>query len=452
MKIEKIDLPRDAMALLKLKGIKRIVLAWVHKLADVFGFFDYPREIGINHPDPKSLPSDPKFIAYWIYKTGHPITRAKKRSGLETYFERRREQPVDMLPAGFDAETEISMSLVGDLMRTRGAENSKNLIYEGVADRIFDVDIAYANLESTLTKGEVQEIEFEPGETPEINLTPEQYTALIQHKGRYFDIVQISNNHILDCGEEGLATTLECLERDNVLSVGTNDSAEAAGKGAIIESKGLKIGWVAFTNSVNWRPIPEDNPELVNIVPFHMQAEPDLSPIENQLRWCRENACDLVVLGLHWGLEFELFPHPDQLEWAHRLAEAGADVIVGHHPHVPQPIEFYRTQRDPNRVVPIFYSLGNLTPVLSHPATVLSFIANLKVVRGRNNDAKCTYVADVGITPAAIVASSEIDRYGLRLYTVSDLYGMELDGEMNRYVFEIASYADILLGKTWRSE
>jgi poly-gamma-glutamate synthesis protein (capsule biosynthesis protein) len=452
MKIAKIDLPQNAVALLNLKGVKRSVLTVVHKLADVFGFFDYPREIGINHPDPASLPSDPRFIAYWMYKTMHPIIRAKRGSGLETYFESRREKPSDMLPPGFDGKTEVSISLVGDLMRTGGAENSKDRIYEGVADHIFDVEIAYANLESTLTKGEVQEIEFKPGETPEINLTPEQYVALIQHKERYFDIVQISNNHILDCGDEGLGTTRECLLRDNVFSVGTNDSAEAAGKGVIIESKGLKIGWVAFTYSVNWRPIPEEKPYLVNIVPFHMKANPDLSPIENQLRWCREQGCDLVVLGLHWGLEFELFPHPDQLEWAHWLAEAGADVIVGHHPHVPQPVEFYRTRRDPDRVVPIFYSLGNLTPVLSNPATVLSLIANLKVISGRNDGAKRTYVADVGITPTAIVSTSEAGSYELRLYKVADLCGMELEDEMDRYVSEIASLVDILLGKTWRLE
>ncbi|MFH2000090.1 MAG: CapA family protein [Planctomycetota bacterium] len=451
MKINKINLPQSALSIYKLKGFKRLIMNVVHKCAPLFGYYDYPLDVKLYQQDPEDLIKDPKFLNYWMYKTIKPVARAEKGSGLEEHFVAQQTKPADMLPAGFSVEQELTLSFSGDLMCTEGAQNSKDLVYQGVADKIFDVDVAYANLESTLTKGEVRGLEFDFDKgTPEINMTPDQYQTFIQHQGRHYDIVQLSNNHILDCGEEGITTTRECLDRDKVAHAGTNMSPEEAGRGVILEKNGLKIGYVAFTFSVNFRPFPEGKDYMVNMVPFHLSDNPDTAPIVKQINWCREQGCDLVVLALHWGLEFEFYPHPDQLKWAHMFAEAGADIIIGHHPHVAQPMEYYRSKRDNDRIVPIFYSLGNLSPVMSSAFTVLSMIAKLKVARGEKNDVKATYVTDVDITPTAMVSTTENNNYTLRLLKVADIRQMELTPEMQDYAAEITSYSDMLLGDSWR--
>jgi poly-gamma-glutamate synthesis protein (capsule biosynthesis protein) len=439
--INQIDLPRDARNAINFKALNKTLMKGLHLLADIFGFWRYPSD---RRMDIHSI----IYLTYWIYRTINPITRARKSSGLEDYFQRRRRKPVDLIPRGFEKEKELSLSFVGDLMSTRGVENSKDRLYESVSDLIFEADLVSANLESTLTREEITGFEINYGDSPLINLTPDQYQALIQHHGHYYDIVQLANNHILDCGEEGLSTTRERLERDQVAFTGINGSPAAARRGTILERGGLKIGWVSFTYSVNFREFPAGKRHLVNMVPFLLEDNPETAPILEQLRWCREQGCDLVVLGLHWGNEFELFPHPDQLTWAHAFAEAGADIIVGHHPHVPQPMEFYRTQRDPGRYVPIIYSLGNLTPILSCPASALSLVARLKVAQGRLNGTRQTYVSAVDLTPVAIMSTLDGGAYRPRVFELAEILGMELDQATWRYVSEIASYADLVLGRS----
>lgn len=442
MTLNKIDMPENAHGIIPLEGDRQTYMDIIHNLADTHGFWKYPQDILVN--------MNPTFFSYWIYKTANPICNPKKGSGLETYFKDNREKPADLIPGGFNAESELSMSFVGDLMCTAGAENSKDRIYEEVADLIFDADISYANLESILTTSEHDGFKFSGEAPPQINLTPDQYGALIGHGGKCYDIVQMANNHTIDCGEEGVRTTLSYLEKDRVRALGVNDSPEAADQGVIMEQGGLKIGWVAYTYSVNWKPFPDGKPYLVNMVPFHMEENPDTSPIRRQIQWCRDQGCDLVFLCLHWGLEFELFPHPDQLTWAHDFAEAGADVIVSHHPHVIQPMEFYRTRRDPNRVVPIYYSLGNLTPVFSSAASVLSAVGRLQVATGELNGNRQTYVVDAGMTPTAICSTTDGGPYGLRVLKLSDLIRRNHDPEMSTYVNKIGEYADLVLGHSWR--
>lgn len=406
MKLETIDLPHDAMSLLDLSRPARLLLEGSHKVAEWLRLFEYPRDIGVNPRRPEKLTSDPLFVAYWTYKTRHPISRAKKGSGIEGLFERQEALAKKLLRPCDEPDGEITLSFVGDLMATKGVERSRDILYDEVAEEIFGADVAFANLESTFADGGVEDLAFRPGDTPKINLNPAQYEALIQHKGRSFDIVNLANNHILDCGEAGVQRTWERLERDEILQVGTNRTAEEASKGVIIKRKGFRIGYVATTYSVNARPFPRGKPYFVNVTPFHMRKNPDLAPLKRQIEWCRRQACDFVVLSLHWGLEFELYPHPDQLLWAHELAEAGADLIVGHHPHVPQPMEYYRAKRDGGRVVPIAYSLGNLTPIFSSVETTTSTALHVTLSRETSPQRRSTRV-------------TALEERTLRLYALS---------------------------------
>jgi poly-gamma-glutamate synthesis protein (capsule biosynthesis protein) len=284
-----------------------------------------------------------------------------------------------------------------------------------------------------------------------INVTPAQYETLVLHHGRRFDVVQLANNHILDCGNEGINTTLSRLRNDGIEQVGVNETMRDSLDPRIIPHQGLKIGWVAHTFSVNFKPFPENEPWRVNMTSFHVVRDPDTSNLERQIRRCREAGCDLVFVGLHWGLEWEFYPQPQQRAWAHRFAELGADLIIGHHPHVIQPVEIYRTSGPRVRDVPILYSLGNLTPVFSHPATTLSLVARLQIVRTGGRSGGLVRIAELDVTPLGLVSLTEGQEYSLRLCHLADLQTTAAGADLKTQVASMSQYADLVLGDDWRS-
>jgi poly-gamma-glutamate capsule biosynthesis protein CapA/YwtB (metallophosphatase superfamily) len=439
-----VDMPRDTRSLLRFEG--EFGAAVDRHLAEADdGRWDRSIDILID-------PKDPLAIAHWVYKSINPVVRPARCDDhdIAALFEPFRRTRFAILPEGFATEKEITLSASGDLMCTPGLDHAKDRLFLEVEELVFGADIAYANLESTLTTGEIHPTEFSAGSPPMINLTPEQYETLTSHRGQRFDVLHLANNHILDCGEEGILTTLARLDQDGIAQVGVNRAEDDARHPQIIELAGLRIGWVAHTFSVNFKPFPPDKPWIVNMTPFHLVPDPDTGPIERQIKACRNAQCDLVVVALHWGLEFELYPAPQQIEWARRFAEAGADLVIGHHPHVAQPIEIYRPKNDPDRAVPILYSIGNLSTLMSHPAMVLSLVARIRIAQGQYRGRHETRVAGVDLTPVALVAEDGRTDDVARLVPLAKLARSTRSGPMGAYVDEVVRYADIIVGADWR--
>ncbi len=445
-KLRPVSMPRDARPIMKFSG--ELADAIEQQLSDATdGRWDKPVDVKLD-------PRNPESLAHWLYKSMHPVIKGMRRSDvdIETLLEPYKRTRFDMLPEDFSIEAEITMSASGDLLCTPGLDGAKDRLFQSVDDLIFGVDISYANLESTLTTEEVEPTEFTAESTPKINLTPSQYETVISHKNRRFDVVHLANNHILDCGEEGILTTLARLDRDGIAQVGVNRTEDDARKPRITEIAGLKVGWIAHTFSVNFKPFPEDKPWIVNMTPFHLEPEPDISLIERQIQACRDEDCEIVVVALHWGLEFELYPHPQQVRWAHRFAELGADLVIGHHPHVPQPVEIYRPASDPDRAVPILYSLGNLSTLLSHPAMALSLVARIGFAKGLYRGRRTALIATLNLIPVALVAEESGGKEITRLVSLKELDSSVSEGPMRAYVDEMIDYAEIVVGDDWRTD
>lgn len=441
-----VSMPRDARPIMKFSGeIAEAIDRYLNEAAD--GRWDKAVDVKLD-------PRNPESLAHWLYKSMNPVIHGMCGPDIDVEqllkpFKRTR---FNILPSNFIVEAEVSMSASGDLMCTPGLDGAKDRLFQSVSELIFGADISYANLESTLTTGEVEATEFTAESTPKINLTPTQYETVMSHEGRQFDIVHLANNHILDCGEEGIFTTLARLDQDGIEQVGVNRSADDAAKPRITELAGLRIGWVAHTFSVNFKPFPEDKPWIVNMTPFHLQPDPDIEPIEKQIKACRNAGCDVVIVALHWGLEFELFPHPQQIGWAHRFAEAGADLVIGHHPHVPQPVEIYRPVSNPDRTVPILYSLGNLSTLLSHPAMALSLVARIGIAKGQIGGKNETRIASLDMVPIALVAEEDGAGEIMRLVPLKDLDRCIRVAPMRDYVDDMAHYAEVVVGEGWRAD
>lgn len=392
-------LPETPLDALSISGVLKFIVTTIHRCADVFGFWKHPSKKAAADFEDMSLLAK----IYWGYKSKNPVLKGEKGAHLEAFFKNNKKAL--SLPGNFEEKHSVTFSAVGDLIKVEGLENSRDKLYEKAADLIFDKDISYANLESQLTNRDIGGYTFSEKETPPLCLTKDQYDVIKGHKGKQFTVMHTACNHTFDVGLEGVETTLAQLAKDNILDLGTNRHPSEQQKGRIIEKNGIKIGFVSATFGLNGKVVPEGKEYTVNVVKFHpyqkkqADSKPELTLLNNQIAYCREQGCDIIIASLHWGYEYEFFPRQHQVEMAHALVEAGVDVIAAHHAHVLQPVEYYRPQRDPGRTAIIAYSLGNLTTSFSAPHLVVSGVLNLTIVKGHVNGEEKTVVREARLIP-----------------------------------------------------
>ncbi|MDQ1354542.1 MAG: hypothetical protein QG657_4851 [Acidobacteriota bacterium] len=442
----KSKLPATPMDALNISGALRAAIKMIHTWADVSGCWKYPSGKAAGDFEDMSLMDK----IYWGYKSKKPITRAEKGSGLETFF--KNNTAVLTLPEGFETKHTVTFGAAGDLIKVPGLENSQEMLYEGVADLLFDKDISYANLESQLTNQDLGAYTFSAKETPPLCCTTEQYDALRTHRGKQLAVMHMACNHTLDMGLEGLETTLARLQENNILALGVNREPGEQQKGRIIEKNGVRIGFVSATYGLNGKNIPEGKDYMVNVVPFHRQNpdgdKADISLLNQQIFFCKEQKCDIIIASLHWGYEYEFFPRQAQVEMAHEIIEMGVDVIVSHHAHVIQPMEFYRPQRDPGKTAVIAYSLGNLTSSFSAPHIVLSAILNLTFVKGAVNGEEKIFIRDAKLTPVLQMETLSGDLPAIRIEKLETLSARKGEtGVEKDYISAIEKYAALVSGR-----
>ncbi|MGA2086609.1 MAG: CapA family protein [Terracidiphilus sp.] len=222
-----------------------------------------------------------------------------------------------------------------------------------VSDVLQGADFGFVNLETPVAPAHSH------GSKPFMFDAP---VALIEGlKANGIKIVSLANNHVMDQGWAGFAETREHLKETGLLFVGSGDTAQQAWQPMIVEANGIKVGWLGMTRWLNGNRNPDkDDQPHVNFFPYPGESGGapgmDEAGVLEAIKKARAQ-CDLLVVSIHWGIEYSPAPRPEDMETAHKMLEAGASVIVGHHPHVLQPVETYRTQDGRDTV--IFYSLGN---------------------------------------------------------------------------------------------
>ena len=180
-------------------------------------------------------------------------------------------------------------------------------------------------------------------------------------KANGIKIVSFANNHVMDQGWAGFAETRDHLREIGLQFVGSGDTAAQTWQPLVVEANGIKVGWLGMTRWLNGNRNPDqDDQPHVNFFPYPGESGGAPGADESQVLAAVKAAraqCDFLVISIHWGIEYAPAPRPEDVEIAHKMLEAGASVIVGHHPHVLQQIETYNTQD--GRMAVIFYSLGN---------------------------------------------------------------------------------------------
>lgn len=225
-------------------------------------------------------------------------------------------------------QNRVRLIAAGDIwLRTEGGRHP----FREVQHVLDEKDILFGNLETTLSDT------GDPAEKHHvISESPEAARHLVDAG---FDVLSVANNHSGDLGIEGFRNTLNALESRDILPIG-GSATENRQEPVIIERNGLLIGFAGYTIG---------KLALSNEVSVNRLVEEDIFKDIASLK----GRCDHIALSLHWGAEMAYYPSPAQIDLAHRLIDAGATLILGHHPHTMQAIERYHGGL-------IAYSLGML--------------------------------------------------------------------------------------------
>lgn len=433
--------PRDAI---QLSPLKRLMVNGMLHAVRLTGRWDYPRMTDGDFPNMTFVDK-----LYWLYKSEYPVCRGEKGKNLEAFFAENGRRKIS-LPSSFIPEKTLALSAVGDLMQHDALASQGYSPYRTIADTLFTSDISFANLESPLTGQDLKNLTIREDESPSLCISRPQFERLKGDGSRQFTVMATACNHSLDFGEEGVLTTKSSLSNAGIRAIGTNESKEDQAQGEIIERKGVRVGFIAATFGLNGKPLPKNKEYLVNRIALNQVSETiDLSLLETQIAWCRRTGCDFIVASLHWGLEYEFFPTSQQITLAHRIIELGADLILGHHPHVIQPVEYYTPKRDPNRIVPVYYSLGNLSNPFETPFMALSLLSLIELSKGTLNGQGVTYVRKVTNIPM-IQELHRGESSGIEFRPLSESGETTTEPHRRKFFHQARTYADLVLGKEWR--
>ncbi|WP_100065526.1 CapA family protein [Miniphocaeibacter massiliensis] len=212
--------------------------------------------------------------------------------------------------------------------------------YQEMQDEIIKSDLMIGNFETTSTPSRKM------SGFPMFN-TPEKAIEDLKKSG--FDILTTANNHCIDSGKVGIEDTIDAFDKNGIKHTGTWKKGENK-KYLIEEVNNIKIGFLAYTESFNGVEGNLKQDEKSMISPLNEEE------IKKDIETLKDKKADFIVIFPHWGVEYSTKPNDFQKELGHKMLDWGADVILGSHPHVIQPIE--KVEKDGKEKY-IIYSMGN---------------------------------------------------------------------------------------------
>lgn len=212
--------------------------------------------------------------------------------------------------------------------------------YEKVKDLISGADLALANFEGTMAQDLLPLAAY-----PLFN-APDAVATALSYAG--FDALCTSNNHCLDSGVEGIESTINAINFNNMKHFGTKK--QPGDNLLVVEKNGIKIGLLAYSEIFNGldQNLSEEN--------SYMISRMDLDVVESDIKNAKQNGCDLVIVYAHWGNEYVFEQTQSQTDVAHLMVEWGADLVLGSHPHVLQRTEIVKHEGLDKFII---YSMGN---------------------------------------------------------------------------------------------
>lgn len=303
--------------------------------------------------------------------------------------------------------SQVTLLAVGDnLIHTEVIKSGKkedgsynfDHLYSNLMSDIASADIAIINQE-TILGGD----EFPYSGYPNFN-SPYEIGEAVADVG--FDVVLHATNHTMDMGEKGILNTFDFWSKYPEITVlGINENEEQQEQIPVIEKNGIKIAMLNYTYGLNGYRLPKDKPYLVNLM--------NKEQIIKDLNSAKEQA-DFVIVFPHWGSEYVYEASGMQKELAQLFYEKGADLVIGSHPHVIEPVEWIETEPDHRMLT--YYSLGNFMSFQKEAPRMLGGMANITITK----DSRGTYISEAGITPIITHFERGPADYNYGIFKLSD--------------------------------
>ncbi len=234
-------------------------------------------------------------------------------------------------------------------------------------------DLKYYNQETILGGTELGLSSY-----PQFN-TPQEFGDAMVDLG--FNLVSTANNHSLDKGEQGIENSLTYWKNQkNVVTAGTYLSQEEADALPVHEINGITYTYLSYTYGCNGLTAPEGKEYMVNVYAGH--EEEMLEKVRQA-----DQISDVVMIAMHWGTEYSTEANEEQRSLAQQLSDAGADIIIGCHPHVIEPVEWIDDTI-------CFYSLGNMISAQDQQPRLIGMIAGVTITKTVEPDGSSSTVIE----------------------------------------------------------
>lgn len=282
-------------------------------------------------------------------------------------------------------------------------------IFGVLPDLISNADYAVCSLVSTLADGGTYT-------AYPLFRSPTSIADAISSVG--FDLVNTATSHLADSYKDGIDSTLDALDAAGLNHVGTyrtQEERDSSGNRTMVDINGISVAFLAYTCDTNNVPVSgfEYAASICATDYLTGGTEIDYELMDSNIAAAREAGAELVFVFMSWGTEFSTSPSDLQYEIADGLISAGADVIIGGHCRVPQPMEMrtVRLEDGTERTAFVCYSLGNLLSCQNDDYTDISAILNIEITR--NDDTGETAVSGVSYRP---IYMADLYDYGINDY------------------------------------
>lgn len=283
--------------------------------------------------------------------------------------------------------------------------------FKYVKNHISNADIAIANFETVTTGNDKKFSGF-----PQFNSPKETLFAL---KETGFDILSTANNHSLDGGKDGILNTLKFIEEYGLKSTGTYKDEN--NEFLIEEKNGIKLGFLSYTYGLNGLEFYLSEDELSYMINL-IDEEKIKSDIEDV-----KKKVDLVVVSVHWGVEYQREPNDTQIELGHKMVDWGANIVLGSHPHVLQKSEIIKKDGKDNFII---YSMGNFfsnqrKESMGNAFTEDGVMVEIDIEKDITNDK--TVIKEVEFLPTWIYKYNESGKDNFRILSTNDILEQKLE-------------------------
>lgn len=245
-----------------------------------------------------------------------------------------------------------AINVVGDLMC-----HSTQFNYAHVKDDSFDFNGVFSEVKQYLTDADFTIGNFETVLAGKKKLysgypffnAPDDFLLAIKEAG--FDLLVNANNHAIDKGADGVERTIKKMDELGINHTGSYLSQNDRDSIRIFNINGIHLAVLAYSYSTNGVPIPKGKKYIINLIDYDL--------IEKDIAKARNKRVDIVLVYFHFGEEYQRVPNSFQKEVINHTINAGADIIIGSHPHVVQPVDYFKTNNANLDTGFVAYSLGN---------------------------------------------------------------------------------------------